>query len=467
MTVSFVRRVGFAALALAIAGCGNSSDSTSGSLSSSSTGGTTGGTTGGNPNAPKITRTIPSNGSTGMPTDGILIVTFSTAMNQSTLAPNITLADGTGATVTGSLNYYPSLLSASIQPSAALTPNSLYAVLLGSGVTDANGNALASTGFTFTSGAGPATGLPSFGGLTGANYDAQGNVTLKWTAATDPSYPTNELYYAIYTGANAASVDFSTIQALVPFGSTSFLAQTQLAPGATMAFGVRAWDLSSKSDTNKIVYTINIPAQQQRSAPSFGGLSSATAVSTSEIDLAWSAGSDTVDPASSLTYRIYMATSSGGENYNSASFTTAAGATTYKVTGLSASKAYYFVVRAVNTVNLADTNTTQKSATTQAAAPVVHFSTDIESGIFQSNGCMGCHGGTQNLYLNTYSGVIKGGSSGPGIVPGNPNSSYVYGQLSAPGNPGSNPGSNQSQHQISAAQKTNLKNWILAGAPNN
>ena len=102
--------------------------------------------------------------------------------------------------------------------------------------------------------------------------------------------------------------------------------------------------------------------------PTFAGASSATAVSTSAINLSWTAATDNVDAASAIVYRIYRSTTSGGQNFSSPLATTSAGATSYQATELSASTKYYFVVRAKDTSGNEDTNTIEVSATTQSAA---------------------------------------------------------------------------------------------------
>jgi Ethylbenzene dehydrogenase/Planctomycete cytochrome C len=77
--------------------------------------------------------------------------------------------------------------------------------------------------------------------------------------------------------------------------------------------------------------------------------------------------------------------------------------------------------------------------------------------------CAGCHPPFASLNLQSYSGVLAGGSSGPAVIPGNPAGSLlirrVLGQIPPQMPLGSAPLSPQNIQLIS--------DWIAAGAPNN
>jgi cytochrome b subunit of formate dehydrogenase len=80
-----------------------------------------------------------------------------------------------------------------------------------------------------------------------------------------------------------------------------------------------------------------------------------------------------------------------------------------------------------------------------------------ESGIAAVFGqCAGCHGGdapTAGLDLSTYQGIIAGGSSGPGIVPGNPDGGTVVAKMGG-------------AHAVvlSPEDLATVRAWIAAGA---
>ena len=73
------------------------------------------------------------------------------------------------------------------------------------------------------------------------------------------------------------------------------------------------------------------------------------------------------------------------------------------------------------------------------------------------NRCSTCHGLTSvgGLSLNDYESALKGGDSGPGIVPGDPDSSMIVQIQQAGGHPG----------QLTADEIDRVIAWIRAGAP--
>jgi len=70
--------------------------------------------------------------------------------------------------------------------------------------------------------------------------------------------------------------------------------------------------------------------------------------------------------------------------------------------------------------------------------------------------CLGCHGAaaTAGLDLSTYQGLLAGGNSGPGIVPGEPGAGMVVAKMAAPHS------ANLAPEELAALQA-----WIAAGAP--
>ena len=74
-----------------------------------------------------------------------------------------------------------------------------------------------------------------------------------------------------------------------------------------------------------------------------------------------------------------------------------------------------------------------------------------------NNRCGSCHGNTAvgGLSIATYESALKGGKSGPGIVPGNPDASTIVKVQSVGGHPG----------QLTIDELNQVIDWILAGAP--
>jgi hypothetical protein len=90
---------------------------------------------------------------------------------------------------------------------------------------------------------------PVFGGIKAIAPSATTAVTLSWDAATDDASPAGAIVYQIFQGAAAGAVDFTTPIATSPAGATSFEV-TGLTSGETVFFGVRAQDLTGKTDAN-------------------------------------------------------------------------------------------------------------------------------------------------------------------------------------------------------------------------
>ncbi|MBI2060176.1 MAG: hypothetical protein HYT87_10430 [Nitrospirae bacterium] len=102
-------------------------------------------------------------------------------------------------------------------------------------------------------------------------------------------------------------------------------------------------------------------------APSFDGLTSATTISTTQINLAWPAGTDAnnVTAAGDLVYEICQSTTyQGCVSSFAATYTSTAGATSYSVSSLTKGTRYYFVARAKDQVGHVSTATVEKSAIT-------------------------------------------------------------------------------------------------------
>ncbi|VAX33567.1 hypothetical protein MNBD_NITROSPIRAE03-1875, partial [hydrothermal vent metagenome] len=170
------------------------------------------------------------------------------------------------------------------------------------------------------------------------------------------------IVYLIYISTTPAGENFLTPNYTTAAGATSF-SVTGLTTSTTYYFVVRAMDEAGNVDTN----TVEVSATTLDAIPpTFGGAATATAVSSSQIDLTWTAATDNVTPSSNIVYLIYISTTSGGQDFLlPPSYTTAAGATTYSVTGgLSSSTTYYFVVRARDEAGNIDNNTVEVSATT-------------------------------------------------------------------------------------------------------
>jgi hypothetical protein len=103
---------------------------------------------------------------------------------------------------------------------------------------------------------------------------------------------------------------------------------------------------------------------RDRTPPTFAGLKSASTCIPGPIGgdrlssyrLVWPAAKDNVTRQGRILYDIYQATSSGGERFSRATYTSRRGATAFATPPLSSSKTYFFVVRARDAAGNRDRN---------------------------------------------------------------------------------------------------------------
>lgn len=96
-------------------------------------------------------------------------------------------------------------------------------------------------------------------------------------------------------------------------------------------------------------------------------------------------------------------------------------------------------------------------------AQTVSYSSDVRP-IFESYGCLECHGGTNGLFLGTYAQVFTTGNHQPVVVPGDTNSILV---LKLKGTAGFGARMPQGGAPMAAQDLTTIITWIKNGAPEN
>lgn len=209
------------------------------------------------------------------------------------------------------------------------------------------------------------TQAPTFGGAKTATGTDAHDIKVTWDPATDNGSDATDIHYEVYASATQGGENFTTPTVTTLPGAVDATV-TNLPEAAPVFVVVRAVDGAGNRDANKHEVTGNT---LDKTAPAFAGLSTAVTLGTT-INLAWTAASDNVDAAAAIKYDVFMATSAGGENYATPSFTTLPGATTFAATNLNVSTQYYFVVRAHDSSNNVDANMVEKSATTAASPDV-------------------------------------------------------------------------------------------------
>jgi Fibronectin type III domain/CARDB len=204
---------------------------------------------------------------------------------------------------------------------------------------------------------------PVFGGLVSATATSSTSIDLQWNPASDNRSAPSAIVYLVYMSATSGGQNFAAPSFTTTAGATSF-SVPGLTPNTTYYFVVRARDEAGNMDTNTVEKSAKTPIPPDTIPPTFGGLVSATATSSTVVALQWNAASDNITSAANIVYLVYMSTTSGGENLSVPNFTTLPGVTSYSVTGRSANTTYYFIVRAKDEAGNIDTNTVEKSATT-------------------------------------------------------------------------------------------------------
>lgn len=203
---------------------------------------------------------------------------------------------------------------------------------------------------------------PTFGGLASASTVSSSEIILTWDQATDNlSLPENIVYH-IYMSASPGGQDFKTPTTSIT-GSTSVII-SGLTPDTTYYFIARAQDEAGNMDSNNVEKSATTLPLTDTIPPVFGGLVSATAISSTGILLSWNPATDNVTPSSKIIYYIFMSKTSGGENLSVPVAFTNPGDTSATITGLNKNTTYYFIVRASDEAGNLDSNTVEKSATT-------------------------------------------------------------------------------------------------------
>ena len=230
---------------------------------------------------------------------------------------------------------------------------------------------------------------------------------------------------------------------------------------------------------NSIVSGIEIDPPGSCSTPTAPSGLGATAISSSQINLSWTASSSTCG----VTYNVFRSTTSGFTPGSGNQIATGVSTTTYSDTGSAASTTYYYLVEGTNSGGTS-AQSNQASATTSAsscaAAPTAPSglgatavsSSQINLSWTASTAGTGCSI-TYTVYSSTTSGFTPG--SGNQIVTGLTTTSYSNTGLAASttyyylvegvDSAGSSPQSNQASATTSASSGSCTSICINSGGP--
>lgn len=324
------------------------------------------------------------------------------------------------------------------------------------------------------------TTAPTFEGAgmaaAGNPATAPGSIDLSWKAASDDKSAAANITYLVYQATAANGESFASPSYTTQAGATNYNV-SGLKDGMQYFFVVRARDEAGNIDSNRTEVSATVPNSSDKQAPTFPGLTSATA-SGSKIALVWNEATDNVTKPGKMVYLIYQAESTGAQKFaQPATYTSTAGATGFDVTGLTPGKEYFFVVRARDEAGNSDMNVIEKSA--KAGASMVSFKTDVQP--ILAAACGGCHGAMSPaamLDLSTatasFSALVNKASvqcpTDPRVVPSSPAKSYLMWKLNGMAPMGGCYKGVQmpkGASPLSTAQLATVNDWIAAGAVNN
>ncbi len=98
-------------------------------------------------------------------------------------------------------------------------------------------------------------------------------------------------------------------------------------------------------------------------APVFDGVTLVTPVGMDSLDIEWNPATDNISAADEISYRIYLSTEPGGQDFSTPDLSTEPGQTSASIDGLTDGTAYYVVVRAVDEFDNEDTNVRERVGT--------------------------------------------------------------------------------------------------------
>ncbi len=233
-------------------------------------------------------------------------------------------------------------------PVSGLTSGTTYAMTVRA--RDAGGNNSAqSTALNVTTADTIAPSVPA--GLSSSSITAT-TFTLSWTASTDNVSAQSTLVYEVYRGGTSLGTTAAGVTSFPVSGLTS---------GTTYAMTVRARDVAGNFSAQSSALNVTTSDTTAPSVPT--GLTSSAITGTS-FTLSWAASTDNLSAQSALVYDVYR----GGTLLG----TTAAGVTTYPVSGLTSSTTYAMTVRARDAAGNNSAQSTALNVTTaDTTAPTV------------------------------------------------------------------------------------------------
>jgi hypothetical protein len=104
------------------------------------------------------------------------------------------------------------------------------------------------------------------------------------------------------------------------------------------------------------------------------------------------------------------------------------------------------------------------SSTDPTPSAAVSFQNDVKP-LFSRYGCIGCHGGTNNLFVTSVTSLLRGGMNGPAVVPLKPENSILVQKIKP--NPPFGGRMPQGGPYLKDDEIQIIVNWIKEGAMDN
>ncbi|MBX3181446.1 MAG: fibronectin type III domain-containing protein [Polyangiaceae bacterium] len=203
---------------------------------------------------------------------------------------------------------------------------------------------------------------PLFGGATQAIADGQ-SITLYWAPASDNVTGSGSLLYDIFEATQDRGQDFSRPSYTSQPGQISFVV-SGLAPHTKFYYVVRARDAAGNRDSNTAQVNATTTGDEDTTAPTFAGVEAVEGTSPSTLTVRFSAGSDDTTPVHQLRYDVYVAETSGAQDFGAPTLITPPGVTHAVITGLPPSATRHVVVRARDLADQVSSNAQERSGTT-------------------------------------------------------------------------------------------------------
>jgi hypothetical protein len=225
---------------------------------------------------------------------------------------------------------------------------------------------------------------PVFAGCLSALTTSALTIAVAWNAANDDASAQSNLTYDVFASSLSGAENFN--QPFATVKGTDEAVITALAPLTRYYFVCRAKDEAGNEDQN--VVEVSATTGKNPTPPTFGGITGFTGDPVAmTATISWVAGTDPHTTSDQLYYDVYEATTSQAERFNLPPLTTSGeGATSIVLPNLTPNATLFFVVRARDMDGNHDSNTVEKSFTTN-----VSFGTNVQPLLTDDCGVVGCH----------------------------------------------------------------------------